>query len=151
MADSPENTGQIQAGRFKAGQSGNPSGKPKGARNKTTLAVQELLDGEAETITRKVLELAKQGDMTAIRLVFDKLIPSRKDAPVEVEGLPVIHNAKDAVCAMSRIVEAVAGGEITPSEGHYLSGLVETYRKTLETEELERRITLLEERNGKPK
>jgi Family of unknown function (DUF5681) len=44
---------------FEPGQSGNPAGKPKGTRNKTTLAVEALLDGEAETLTRKAIELAK--------------------------------------------------------------------------------------------
>jgi hypothetical protein len=38
---------------FKPGHSGNPNGRPKGVRNKTTLAVEALLDGEAEAITRK--------------------------------------------------------------------------------------------------
>jgi hypothetical protein len=36
---------------FEPGKSGNPAGKLKGTRNKTTLAVEALLDGEAETIT----------------------------------------------------------------------------------------------------
>lgn len=48
---------------FQPGQSGNPAGKPKGSRNKATLAAETLLDGEAETITRKVIELAKPGDI----------------------------------------------------------------------------------------
>jgi Family of unknown function (DUF5681) len=38
---------------FKPGESGNPAGKPKGARNKVTLAIEALLDGEAEALTRK--------------------------------------------------------------------------------------------------
>ena len=57
---------------FKPGTSGNPSGKPAGARNKTTLAVEALLDGEAEDLTRKAIELAKAGDMTALRLCLDR-------------------------------------------------------------------------------
>jgi Family of unknown function (DUF5681) len=39
---------------FEPGQSGNPSGRPNGARNKTTIAVEALLDNEAEALTRKV-------------------------------------------------------------------------------------------------
>ena len=46
--------------KFKSGQSGNPGGRPKGALNKATLASQALLDGEAEALTRKVVELAKE-------------------------------------------------------------------------------------------
>jgi Family of unknown function (DUF5681) len=53
---------------FKPGKSGNPAGKPPGAKNRTTLAVEALLDGEAETLTRKAIELASGGDMQALRL-----------------------------------------------------------------------------------
>ena len=47
---------------FKPGKSGNPQGRPKGARNKTTVATEQLLDCEAEAITKKAIELAKSGD-----------------------------------------------------------------------------------------
>jgi hypothetical protein len=43
---------------------GNP-GRPKGSRNKATLAAEALLDGEAEALTRKAIELALAGDVTA--------------------------------------------------------------------------------------
>jgi hypothetical protein len=49
---------------FQPGQSGNRAGKRKGTRNKVTLAVEALLDGEAETLTRKAIELAKAGDLS---------------------------------------------------------------------------------------
>lgn len=38
--------------QFEEGQSGNPAGRPKGARNRTTLAMQALLEGEADALTR---------------------------------------------------------------------------------------------------
>jgi hypothetical protein len=79
-----ENTAQKQQiGRpFEPGQSGNPAGRPKGSRNKATLAVEVLLDGEAESITRKAIELAKKGDLAAIRLCLDRIASPRKDRPV---------------------------------------------------------------------
>jgi hypothetical protein len=65
-----EKTGEKQRNLkpFRPGQSGNPDGRPKGSRNKATLAMEALLDGEAEAITRKAIEKALEGDMTAIRL-----------------------------------------------------------------------------------
>lgn len=45
-------------GEFQTGRSGNPAGKAKGTLNETTLALEALLDGEAETLTRKAIELA---------------------------------------------------------------------------------------------
>ena len=73
MTADAENTIEKQRGRpFQKGQSGNPAGKPKGARNKATLAVEALLDGEAEELTRKAIELAKAGDIPALRICLDR-------------------------------------------------------------------------------
>jgi hypothetical protein len=66
---------------FEPGKSGNPAGKLKGTRNKTTLAVEALFDGESETITRKAIELAKDGDLAALRLCLDRIAPPRKCVP----------------------------------------------------------------------
>ena len=74
--------GQAGTRLWKPGESGNPAGRPKGARNKTTLALEKMLDGEAEAITRKVIERAKEGDMVAIRLCLDRLLPMRRDRHV---------------------------------------------------------------------
>src|SRR5438874_12919139 len=64
------------------GTSGNPAGRPAGSRNRTTLAVQALLDGEAEALTRKAIELASNGDLNALRLCLDRVIPIRRDQPL---------------------------------------------------------------------
>jgi hypothetical protein len=67
-------------------------------------------DFEAETITRKAIELAKEGDLTALRLCLDRIAPPRKDRPVLFE-LPPITSAADAVQASGALVAAVAEGE----------------------------------------
>jgi len=60
----PENTGKIQgSSKFKRGQSGNPSGKPKGAKNKSTLAAEALLEGSLERICRRIEDEAISGNM----------------------------------------------------------------------------------------
>ena len=83
---------------FNPGQSGNPQGRPKGARNKTTVATEQLLDGEAEAITKKAIELAKSGDLAAIRICMDRIVPPRKDRPVPFL-IPKLEKATDAVMA----------------------------------------------------
>lgn len=142
-----DNTGEIQAndnkGAFKKGQSGNPSGKPKGARNKTTLAIQQLLDGEAVIITRKAIELAKEGDMTAIRLVMERILPARKDSPVTFE-IPQIGKLTDIVAVIGAVINAVANGQITPSEGKEISGMVDHMRHAIENLELQQKIEHLD-------
>ena len=88
-----EKTDTKQGARFRKGQSGNPSGRPRGARNKTTLAVEALLDGEAEVLTRKAVERAKEGDSVALRLCLERILPPRKDRPVSF-ALPKIESAR---------------------------------------------------------
>src|SRR3954463_15336798 len=83
---------------FQKGESGNPQGKPKGTRHRVTMAAEILLEGEAEAITRKAIELAKAGDGPALRLCMDRIYPARKDRPVRF-GLPPLEKVGDAVAA----------------------------------------------------
>jgi hypothetical protein len=122
---------------------GNP-GKPAGARHKATQAALALLDGEAGALTRKAVEMALAGDTTALRLCLERIAPPRRDAPVQFD-LPSMESARDAALAAAAVLKAVAAGELTPTEGAHLMGLVETYRRTLETSELESRVAALEQ------
>jgi hypothetical protein len=140
----PENTARKQKARpFQKGQSGNPAGRPKGARNKATLALEALLDGEAEALTRKAIEMAKDGDMTAMRLCMDRIMPPRKDRPVSF-ALPTLKTAADAIKATSAIAEAVAAGDLTPMEAGELVKLVDGFTKAFELHEIEQRLAKLE-------
>lgn len=121
---------------------GNP-GKPKGARHKATQAALALLDGEAEGLTRKAVELALEGDTVALRLCLERIAPPRKEAPVAFD-LPSMQSAEDAAQAAGTVLSAVASGELTPSEGAHVMALIETYRRTLELTELEARLSSLE-------
>ena len=144
MTADAENTIEKQRGRpFQKGQSGNPAGKPKGARNKATLAVEALLDGEAEELTRKAIELAKTGDIPALRICLDRILPPRKDRPVAFE-LPKIESAKDAANVISAVLGAVSSGEITPADAGEITKLLDAYVKAFETAELAKRIEHLE-------
>jgi len=106
-------------------------------------ALLHVLDGEAETITRTCIEAAKAGDMTAIRLVLERLLPPAKERPVTCE-LPDVADAQGVANAQAAILRAVAAGELLPTEGATLAGIVESRRKAIETADLEVRITALE-------
>ena len=144
MKAAPENTAPKQkAAPFRKGQSGNPFGRPKGARNKATVASETLLDGEAEAITRKAVEMALDGDTTAMRLVMERILPPRKDRPVTF-ALPTLEVAADAVKATAALVEAVAAGALTPGEAAELSKLVDGFTKAVELHDLQQRLGRIE-------
>ena len=131
--------GRDAAGRFTAG---NP-GRPPGARHKATRAALALLEGEAEGLTRKAVEIALDGDTTALRLCLERIAPPKRDAPVTFD-LPPMQSAADAARAAAAVLDAVAMGDLTPTEGAHVMSLIETFRRTLETTELEARVAALE-------
>jgi len=121
---------------------GNP-GRPIGARNRTTLAVEALLDGQHEALTKTAIEKALEGDTTALRLCLDRIAPARRDAPISFD-LPSVRSAEDATAASAAVIEAVACGEITPDEAGRVMALLTAHKGILEAGDLERRIAALE-------
>jgi hypothetical protein len=142
------NTAGNQRGRpFVKGQSGHPAGKPKGARHRTTLAADALLDGEAEALTRKAIELALGGDTIALRLCLDRILPPRRERPMSFELLR-LQSAADTAAAMATITAAVAAGDIMLGEAAQLAKLVETFVKAIEANEFDQRLRALEARDN---
>ncbi len=139
------NTEPKQRGRpFEKGKSGNPNGRPQGSRNKATLACQELLDGEAEALARKAVDMALGGDIQALRLCLDRIVPPRKERAINLD-LPEPGAAESLEAASSAVLMAVAAGDITPGEGQSLTAILEGRRKVLELTEIERRLSELEQ------
>jgi Family of unknown function (DUF5681) len=128
---------------FQKGQSGNPAGRPRGSCNRATALFRDLLEDNAEAIVRKAISLAKTGDMSAIRVCMDRLAPARRKAPVAFP-LPPLEKAADTVAAVTRIVAAVADGELTPAEAAELAKVIDIYLRSLETTGFEERLTRLE-------
>lgn len=131
--------------KYKKGQSGNPAGKPKGTRNKTTVLLEALLDGKAQALTEKAITMAESGDPAMMRLCIERLIPPRKDRPINFE-LPPLKTTQDASLAMLTILEGVARGELTPSEASEISKVIENYADTVRLTDLEARISEMEQK-----
>ena len=129
--------------RFKPGQSGNPKGRPKGARNRLAVEVDELLRADASDIVRVAIEKAKAGDAGFVRLILDRIVPPAKDRPITFD-LPDIETPDDAAKAAGAILRAVASGEVTPSEASDVVKLLDGFANTLLATELEHRLSALE-------
>ena len=127
---------------FTKGVSGNPGGRPVGSRNAATELAQALLDGEAEALARRCVELALDGNPAALKLCLERLVPRRGRA-VKFE-LPAVESAADIAPAMGAIARAVAEGALSPYDAAELSRLVESWVRALEAADFERRLTELE-------
>ncbi len=128
--------------RFKRGQSGNPSGRPKGSKDKRT-ALRALLEPHAEKLVEKAVALALEGDSTALRLCIDRIIPAYRsvDIPVSIslDGGTLTQKAEGILAQM-------AAGTLTPSESAAVVQALSGVLKVKELEDLEDRVTKLEKR-----
>ena len=133
--------GRVRGRPFEKGRSGNPGGRRRGSRNKTTLAAATLLAGEAEALTRKAVEMALAGDPTAMRLCMERVLPPCRERTIKF-GLPPIEgaltgeshgpSARDVSRAMDAVTLALARGEITPGEAETIAGVVDTFVRAIE-------------------
>jgi hypothetical protein len=138
-------TGSKQvAGRFEKGVSGNPAGRPAGSRNSATLACEALLEGQAEALTQKAVDMALAGDTVALKICIDRIFPARRDRPVTF-ALPPITSARDAADIAAAVAEAVAAGQLTPSEAAELGKVIELYVRAYQVAELNDRTARLEQ------
>jgi len=128
---------------FEKGKSGNPNGKPRGARNRSTAIAENLLKAHAAALVKKALQLALDGDQTCLRICLERLVPMQKVAPLKVD-LPDVAAVADIPKLFAAITEKLREG-IAPSGAATLIDLAEASRKSLEVVEIESRISALEE------
>jgi len=139
VSDARKNTGTTRGKPFDRGN----AGRPKGSRNKAMLALEALLEGEGEALTRKAVEMALAGDTTALRLCMERILPARKDRHVPFT-FPKLQTAADALIATAALVNAVAAGELTPSEAAELSKLVDGFSRAVDLHDVQQRLDKLE-------
>lgn len=103
--------------KFVRGISGNPNGRPKG-RPDRRLIYREALEGRASELVDKAISLALEGDTTALKICLDRILP--KDAPIT----GIDFDGEDLNAKAQKVFEAVATGELTPSQGADLVALL---------------------------
>lgn len=134
----------MKKGRWKTGESGNPAGKPKGAKDRRT-AWRTALADELPGIMRKLVEAARAGDVSAASLILSRVAPPLRQQrePVELPALAKAHTVGDQARA---VLAAVADGRLSPDVAAELLGAVASAAAAIETSELAARITALESR-----
>ena len=142
-ANTAKNTAKTN--RWEKGKSGNPSGRPAGSRNKASLATENMFLDEADRLSRKCIKLAMKGNIQALKLCIERICPVRRDTPIRVQ-LPRVKTIEDSVKLTTDLLDKVAAGELTPSQGELLSRMIEKHIKVLQLNDLEARLQQLEER-----
>jgi len=128
--------------KFKKGQSGNPAGRPKGIG--TAAKMRALLEPHAPRLVEKAVQLALDGDTTALRICIDRLIPAMKsrDEPITLEGLEGSLTERGQA-----VIKGMSGGSITPGDASEMLRVLVSQARIVEIDELEQRLNVLENRN----
>jgi len=144
MTTDTEGGAAVRGRPFEPGQSGNAKGRPKGSRNAVTLLAENLLDGQAEAIIRKLLDKALEGDSAAMRLALERMLPPKRYRAVNIEFEGEINTPADAVRASSAVLSACANGDMSSEEAAQMMGLITTHVKLVEVADVTARVTALE-------
>lgn len=71
-------------GYIKPGQVLNPHGRPKGIRDKRAV-FRDMLEAKAPELVQKAIDMAMEGDASAMRLCIDKILPTLKQVDAEID------------------------------------------------------------------
>jgi hypothetical protein len=100
---------------FQPGQSGNPAGRPPGARNEVNRSMEPVFQANGEAIIERLVEQAKAANPVALRLCVDRLVPLGKHRQVGFQ-LPPMNKSDDVRAAIATIHAGVADGDISTGE-----------------------------------
>lgn len=126
--------------KFKKGQSGNPTGRKRGSVNKRT-KLAKLLEPHAENLINKTVELALGGDVNALRLCIERLIPKATNQNINLDFQNIDLESPDSLSTTGRkIITAITTGDIAPNEGKEMMGILESQRKLIEHVDISRKL-----------
>jgi hypothetical protein len=130
--------------KFQKGISGNPAGKPKGAKDKRT-ALRALIEPQAAALVQKAVDMALAGDTTALRICLERIIPPLKT----MDRLVSLDLLGASLADQGRaVLNAVSAANITPGEAATLMQAVAGQARIIEVTELLTRIEALEEKQN---
>lgn len=129
--------------KFLPGQSGNPAGKKKGTLSKRT-QLARLLEPHAEELVAKAVELARNGDVNALRLCIERLIPKANNEQINIT-LPNLNNGSDPVSEIQKeVLQMLSGEEINLKQAGIVFTILKEYRKVNNPEDEQKLKELME-------
>lgn len=130
-------------GTFVRGVSGNPDGRPLGAKDRRALMAQAFTDN-GEAIAAVVIKKALDGDLTAAGMVLQRLIPPKR--PVGEKTPFTLDTRLPLAQQAAQVVQAVADGHLAGDDAQVVLGCLQTYAALKQADDLEGRIRALEGR-----
>jgi hypothetical protein len=130
---------------FKSGQSGNPKGRPRGARSKVSSRVVETLEASIDKVLPAIIEKAVEGNPAALKIIFDRISPAPRTPPREPYELGALDDITACAGEVKRLASAVAAGDVDEDHAAAIRATIESAAKMFEHVDLEARLAAIEE------
>lgn len=125
--------------KFKKGQSGNPKGRPIGAKDKRS-CYRELLEPHAPELIELAINMAKEGNEKMLALILDRILPARpRTNPIKIDS-----DATTISDHGRQIIQSMLLGEIDPDQAKTAMSTLTNLMSVVEAEELSKRLDALE-------
>jgi uncharacterized protein DUF5681 len=125
---------------FKSGRSGNPSGRPKGIKDRRTL-FRDMVEPSCPQLVQKAVDMALEGNEQMLKLLLDRMLPAKpKDEPIDIDLV-----TDSSLAKAKQIFAALSHKKITASEAATLLSAVVDETKIIATEDLTQRVQELEQ------
>lgn len=136
----------ANTGKWCPGKSGNPTGKPQGSKNNVTVAAENILEGEGEALTRKLIDLALEGNVACLRHAIDRIHPVKRSAPIRLEGMPEVFDIESAAMASGYLLQQVRDGVVSPIDAEVVSRLIDKFISATKWTDIEKELHELQAR-----
>jgi hypothetical protein len=120
-------------------------GRPKGSRNKSKSAGEDVLAQYGEHLMRKLIFFAMNGDRSAMRLCVERISPARRGGGSMRLSLPPIRTAQDVDEAAAKVTQDILRGRLSPADGATMMSIFESRSRIIEKGQMESRLQKLEE------
>jgi hypothetical protein len=143
-----DDSGRDPRGRFAPGNPGGPGGPRRRASELRKAAEDAITPEHVQAMIRKATRMGLEGNLAAMRLVFERTSGRAPEAPMETEplgvALPRLRTAEDCNVAIERLVDGICKGTVDRDTARLLIDAIQARLRILEVTDIERRLADME-------
>jgi hypothetical protein len=123
---------------FKPGTTGNKAGRPPGTTPRAKF--RKMVDADMPAIVQTLIQAANGGDIQAIRVILDRLIPALKPTTADLS----LRTTGTLTERGEAVIKAMLAGSVSPDQAKTALDTLTAQAKLLEQSEIFTRLAALE-------